>query len=478
MKNEFKVGLLVFSAILFLFFLTTQVNSFKNMTKKGYTIYAMLDNAAGLEPNSKVKANGIDVGYIKDLTIDGDKIKAKIFINEGVKLPEDSRLMPMQESMLGGKYAGIHLGHATQFLQDQSQIQAVKGLASIDQASDSMAKAADEFRSFIADFHQVLDNRTRMDLKESFANINKVTADLREFTKLGRLNQAVDNFNQMAENLSQTSQKFSKTADLINGKLPHIMQDIATLVGDLRSTSKALRTKVPALADKYAAIAQELQTLLEQNRQPLNNSLQEAGHFFSKGKDAFEKVDTLLDAVDKIQLEVSMHGEAMAHDKYTKGYLSLNYKPSDTKSYRFSVVGMDDYSRLSDDGGVIEPKKHEDGKVLVSAQIAKRYDDVTLRAGLIESTVGAGVDYYLFDKQFKASAELFDMNAQNDVRGDKAHAKLSARYTLLKHLNIYGGYDNFLNPDAANAFIGLGVQFYDNDLKTLILSQGLSGLAK
>ncbi len=478
MKNEIKVGVFVFLAMVFLFFLTTQVNSFKNFSKKGYIIHAYLKDASGLEKNSKVKANGISVGFIKSLTIQKDKIKADIFINDGIKIPDNSILTPMQKSMLGGKFAAIRLGDSTSYLKPNTFIKTGRELASINQASDSMTQAADEFKKFVKDLEDVLDEKAKQNLKHTFANIDNITSDLREFTKLGKLNKAVDNFNQMADNLSITSQKFSKTADIINNKLPKIMQNIDTLIRDLKLASQSIKSKIPALADKYAAIADELQNILKDNQSPLNNSLKSANNFFSKGQDAFEKVDTLLKQVDKIQLEVAMYGERMSRDDYTKGHLALDYKPSDTKSYKFDVVGMDDFSKMDKNGRVIEPKIHDKGKILVSAQIAKRFDDITLRAGLIENTFGAGMDYYLFNKQLKTSAELYDMNAQNDVRGDKAHAKVSARYTLLKHLDIYGGYDNFLNSDAKNIFVGLGVRFYDDDLKTLIMSQSLGSFAK
>ena len=478
MKNEFKVGLFVFLTILFLFFLTTQVNSFKNFSKKGYVIHAYLKNAAGLEKNSKIKANGIDVGYIKDLKIDKNKIEADLFIDESVKIPDNSTLTPTQESMLGGKYAAISLGDSNNYLKSDSFIKNGVELASINQASDSMTKAANEFKKFIGDLETVLDEKSKNHLKDTFANIDKITSDLKEFTSLGKLNKAVDNFNNMAENLSKTSQKFSKTADLINNKLPNIMDNIENLIKDLKYASSQIREKVPALADRYTEVADELAKIIRHNENPLNSSLKSANSFFSKGQDAFDKVDSILKQVDKIQLQVAMHGEVMSKDSYTKGYLSLDYKPSDTKTYKFDVIGMDDYSNMSDDGKFIPPKKHQDGKILVSAQMAKRFDDLTLRTGIIENTFGAGIDYYLFNKQLKASAELYDMNAQNDVRGDKMHAKVSARYTLLKHLDLYGGYDNFLNSDTKNLFFGVGVRFYDNDLKTLIMSQSLGSFAR
>jgi phospholipid/cholesterol/gamma-HCH transport system substrate-binding protein len=89
-----------------------------------------------------------------------------------------------------------------------------------------------------------------------------------------------------------------------------------------------------------------------------------------------------------------------------------------------------------------------------------------------------GADYYLLNDSFKASAQVYDFNAVNDIRGTRPHAKVTARYTFLKHLDLYGGYDNFLNDKADNAYVGLGVRFFDDDLKTLIMSQSLGSMAK
>ncbi len=477
MKSEVKVGIAVFIGILLLFFLTTQVGSFKNFSKDGYELFAKLENAAGLEKNSKVKANGIDIGYIKDLAIEGNHIKATLFINAGTHLPVDSVLTPMQASMLGGKYAGITLGSSDTMLHPNETISSAKGLASINKASDSMREAADEFKAFIIDFKKVFDTKSRDNLRKTFSNLQAITHELRAFTKLNRLNDTAQNFNNMALALADTSARFSKTANTLNGKLPAIMDNLDNLVKDLKVASAQLKTKIPALADKFREIGDNLKSIIDKNRQPLNNSLTSASAFFSRGEDTFTKVDSLLDTIDKVQLEVAMHGEWMSQDSYNKGYLSLDYKPSDTKSYKFDIAGMDDYSKLDANKKLIKPSLHDKTNILLSAQISKRFDDVALRAGLIENTFGAGFDYYALHDTLKTSADLFDMNAQNDVRGDKPHVKVSARYTFLKHLDLYGGMDNILNDTASNAFVGLGVRFYDDDLKTLIISQGLGALA-
>ncbi len=477
MRNDVRVGLFIFIGFILLFALSTQVGSFKNLSKEGYELRAHLQSAAGLNENSKVKANGLEVGFIKSLSIDKEAILAKLFIYSHVKIPSDSQIKPVQESLLGGRYLEITLGKATTYLQNGDMIASAPQMLSIQDASDAMAKAANEFKALVMEAREVLTPDTREHLKMTFANLESITAELRKLTSLDLLRQTIENFNQMGKNLSDVGAKFKVTADTINARLPHIVSNLDILIKDLKIAAADMKEKIPNLAEKFRKIEEDLEEIIAQNRKPLNDTLVSADSFFSSGNDTFEKVDALLDTINQVKLEVAMHTEYMDSDKYAKGYLDLNYIPSDTKSYRFSVAGMDDYSRMNEQGDVILPKKHESSKILISAQIAKRLDDVVLRTGIIENGVGAGLDYYMLNDQLQASAEVFDFNAENDVRGSSPHAKIGLRYNYLKHLDFYGGYDNFLNEKAKNAYIGVGIRFFDDDLKKLIMSQSLGAYA-
>ncbi|HHD84166.1 MAG TPA: MCE family protein, partial [Campylobacteraceae bacterium] len=434
MRNEVKVGLFLFIGFVLLILLSTQVGSFKNMTKEGYTLKAHLKNAAGLNVNSKVKANGLDVGFIKKLSIERGGILAKLFIYSHIKIPEDSTIKPVQESLLGGKYLEISLGKSDRYLKEGESIASAPQLLTIQDASDAMAKAANEFKTFITEAREVLTPQTREELRQSFANLEKITANLRNLTSMDLLKNTIKNFDKMAVKLSIVAEKYGKSADTINTRLPRIVANLDQLMQDLKVAAASIRGHLPQLAEKFDRIGEGLNEILAENRKPLNNTINSADSFFSAGNDTFQKVENLLDTIDRVKLEVAMHGEYMENDNYAKGYLDLNYIPSDTKSYRFSIGGMDDYSRMDSEGRVIAPQKHDESKLLLSAQIAKRLDNVVLRTGIIENSVGAGIDYLMLDDRLEASAELFDFNARNDVRGDNAHAKVSARYNMLKHL--------------------------------------------
>ena len=455
MSKEAKVGLFVFIGLIVLFLLSTQVGSFKNLTKNGYELKTYLKDASGLEKNAKVKANGLDIGYIKNLSLEGGEIVATLFIYDGIKIPDDSKIRSEQGSMLGGKYLNITLGKSKKFLSNGKVIKSQRELASFDEASDSIKQAADEFKAFIADFREVLDQKAKDSLRETLINLETT----------------LKNFNKMALSIKSTSDKFGKTADIINNRLPSIAKNLDKLIKDLKD-------KAPILMAKFEDIEDQINGILHENRSTIKSALNNIDGFFGKGENAVKKIDKLLATVDKVKLAMGMRSEYQASDEYQKGYLDLDYIPSDSKMYKFSIVSMDDYSRLDKNGNLIKPGKHQDSKILFSAQIAKRFGDVALRTGLIESSVGAGVDYYMFDDRFKLSSEVFDFNAKNDVRGDRAHAKISGRFTILKHIDFYGGYDNFLNKKADNAFVGVGFHFLDDDLKRLIMSQSVGSMAK
>ncbi len=485
MKNEAKVGFFVFVGLLFLFFLSTQVSKFSNLGKEGYPLYSYIKNASGLEINSKVKINGIKGGYLKNMSIDGSRVKLELFIYENFKIPKDSVLKLSQESMLSGKYPEITLGESKEYLKAGDVLKSAKEPLGFEEASDSIAKAADEFKAFIQEARSMLDEKSRNNLKETFANLERITNELRIVIKANELNSTIYNFSSMAKNLSDAGKKFGsmsdefkKTANILNEKLPEIMKRIDKLSKDLASIGGDAKEKLPSLLTRFNEVGEDLSQILKKNKKSIGNAIESADEFFSKGGETFETIGEYINSLANIELEVGLRGEYMFEDNYNKSYFTLDYKPNATRSYIFEAVSMDDYSRTDEFGNLIPPKKHEKSKFLISAEIAKRYDNLRLRAGIIENTGGLGADYYFLHDKLRASVDIFDFNAENDVRGSNAHLKTALRYTMLKHIDTYIGVDNILNKRARTFFLGFGVHFIDNDLKLLLGSSNVGSFVK
>ncbi len=450
MKLEAKIGLFVVMALGALLFLSTQVTSLGKWGNDGYLARAYVEDASGVEKHTHVLMNGVTIGDVNDLTIEGKRVKLTLMIDKGVKIPDDSSVIVAQESLLGSKVINIVVGDSAASLQNGGTLSQSKRYASFDQTSDSVNAAAKELESLLRDFHAILDDEHRQAIQEAIIAFRNVGVNLDGVIVDNRddLHAAIANFRAM-------SAGFGQTADTVNKDLPEIMARINSLTAQMDN-------KLPVAVDKFTNIEDNVTDILAENRSSLKTALESAGAFFKSGEEAFGKVDTMLGSFTTSELQVAMHTDYMMRDQYGKVYLGVNYLPNPETYYMFDLISTDDYSQPT------LPVKHQKGKTYYSAQYGKRFDNTLLRFGAIESTGGIGVDYFMNHDKLKLSAEAFDFNAVDDVRGTNAHLKAQVRYQMLKHLELYGGWDNFLNPQSQNIFLGLGLRFIDNDFKYII----------
>ncbi|MGP1580791.1 MAG: MlaD family protein [Wolinella sp.] len=455
MKSEVKVGLFVFGMLVMLFLMSTQINRYSVAQKRGYSIEAFLGNASGLEVYAKVRINGVESGHVSRIYLVNNQAYATLFLGEGIALPIDSSLTLSQESLLSGRYIEIFPGESSQKIAPGESLNNTKRFAALDQTSTSINEAAVEFKSFIRETRQIFSPESREHLTQIFTNLHQLTQHIDEILVENRneLRSAIEGIRRMADSLARagervgsTSAKFGESADTINAKLPYIM-------------------------DRVDSLARSADEMIEENRKPLKNALKSVDHFFIEGNRVIHRLDNYLSLLDKSEIEVAMRTEKMGFDSYAKSYASLQYRPNPTRYYLFEVASGNDYSR-ADHGRVVIPRRADKAKIYLSAQIGKRYEDILLRAGIIESSGGIGLDYFLLDDQIRASLEAFDFNGRNDLRGNRAHLKASLRWTLLKHVDLYFGADNILNKEARNGFAGIGVRFIDDDFKRLLGGMG------
>lgn len=465
MKLEAKIGLFVAVALGALLLLSTQVTSLGKWGQKGYPIEAYVDDASGIEQQTHVAMNGVVIGAVDAITIEKKQVRLTLLINEGILIPDDSSVIVAQESLLGSKVLNIVAGDSSSNLAAGGVLVQSKQYASFDQTSDSVNAAAKELELLMHDFRSTLDEEHRRAIQDAIiafrdvgVNLNGVVVDNRE-----ELHAAIANFKAM-------SAGFSQTADTVNKDLPEIMERISSLTMRMNNISGSVEDSVPEAVNKFVAIEDNISAILTENRSSLKSTVTSAESFFKSGEEAFSKVDTLLSTFTTSELQVAMHSDYMIRDGYAKIYLGATYLPNPETYYMFDLVSTDDYSIAN-----VLPAVHSKGQTYISAQYGKRFDNTLLRFGAIESTGGIGIDYFMNHDKVKFSGEVFDWNAINDVRGTSPHLKAQVRYQMLKHLELYGGWDNFLNPQSQNIFMGLGLRFIDNNIKYL---SGASSLTK
>ncbi|MEF3191862.1 MAG: MlaD family protein [Campylobacterales bacterium] len=491
MKLEAKIGLFVFSGLVLLFLLSTQVSSFVRMGKSGYIVHASISNALGIDKDTKVKINGIEVGYVKELTLKDRKILMTLFIYDGVTIPEDSAIMLSQDNLFGGNFVNILLGQSEAVVMPEGYILNEKRSYSMQELMGTVNEMAEEIRSFVADVHARFNDKLGSELELALSDFRSMAQRLGDAggnvaILAGKLNGAADALSEhlpeTMANAREVSGQLKVTLSTVNARLPAIMAQIDDLTRDLNGSAGSLREHLPTILAKFEKLEDNLTLLAEDARRELNitsknlnatladakPTLVKVGDFFDEGKQAVKKVNKYLDKMTQSELELALRTGYQAKDGGTFTQVSATYLPNPTRYYMLDVVSRDDYSKFAAPGVPKIPDKHDKSTTLISAQMGKRYDNLLIRGGLIESTGGAGVDYFAMHDKLRVKADIFDFNARNDVRTTKPHTRVTADYKMLKHLHLFGGYDHFLDKKTANLFVGAGVSFIDDDLKYLL----------
>ena len=476
MKLETKVGLFVVVGFLMLFGLSTQVGTFKLGKKDGYPVYIEVADASGLERNAKVKSRGIDIGTVEEFALKTQSVLIKLSIDELIQIPTNSVVSIKQESMLGVKYVEIEFSNDSKFIAQNDVLTQNKTYASFDQTSDSINEAAKKVDKFI----ERLDNliaKNEQNFSDLIYNFKVAGAEFRETGAM--INQKLP---KVLDNFERVGAEFETTGKTINEKLPKVLDKFENVGSEFETTGKSINEKLPPIMDKFTKLEDTVQGMLDENRETLKSAIKNVDSAFAgvdkatvKVESSFDKLDKYLSSTTKSTLGVEAKVEHMSNDGYKKSYFGIDYSPKPTIHYLVDIASTDDYR---DDGtGKNIPKTtnlHEKGRTVVSAQYGKDFANMRLRGGIIESTGGFGADYFMLNRKLKFSLEAFDFNAYNDVRGSNTHLKSYLTYTMKKHIQLYTGYDNFLNPEAKNVFFGLGVKFEDDDLKYLIGSSASS----
>jgi phospholipid/cholesterol/gamma-HCH transport system substrate-binding protein len=132
-RLETLVGFLVIivAAVFFTF-----AYNIRNVSKggNGYTLVANFQNIDGITAGSDVKLAGIKVGRVESLVLTDDTYyaSAKLFINELVEIPVDSRAIVSTSGLLGGTYIRINPGASDDNFEEPRKIQVTQSALNIE----------------------------------------------------------------------------------------------------------------------------------------------------------------------------------------------------------------------------------------------------------------------------------------------------------------------------------------------------------
>lgn len=487
LSAEAKVGFFVVMGMLILAYMSMKAGQFEYSRDKGYDLYADFDSAEGIVKGVPVEIAGVEVGRVKNIRLEAGKARVVLQIDPEVQVGDDSQAIIRSKGVLGDKYVEIVLGSSgAQPIQPGGQIAKTESPANIDTLLKQLSSIGNDIKGITESFSEVLGG------EEGESSLRAIVDNMKELTET--LNETVKRNNQNINLMLDNFAGFSGDLREISGTNK---EGVSEIVANFRQASSQLREALVALneiADKVSRgegtigkLIQEDETIerldetllaLKEITEKINRGEGTLGKLVQEDE-TVDNLNTTLESINeylrkegRFRTYIDYSGEYLFEQEALKSYLSLRIQPKQDKYYLLGIVDDPAGEKTrTEERTIVDGEEHnvyrekiDKDAIKWTAQIAKRYYDLGLRAGIFESSGGVGADYYLYDDRLICTLEAFDFDPD-----ENPHLKLRAEFTPLQFIYVTAGYDDFISEnDNESFFLGFGLRFSDEDIKTLI----------
>jgi phospholipid/cholesterol/gamma-HCH transport system substrate-binding protein len=458
---ELKVGIFAVIVIMVLAYMTFKVGSLPMIWEKGYRLYVLIDDTSGLDEKSRIKIAGVEAGMVDRVELEEGKARVTLLLDSDIKVYGNAEVALRMSGLLGDRHLALATGSSDHpLLKNGDRILNVSPATDIDMLAGKLTSAAGNIGDLTNNINGIFGEEERNAIREAIYNLRDVTGSLKEIAEQNKvpLNNIIARLETFTESLDE--------------KGPGLMDDLRVAAEELKEMLQenrgAFKESVKNFKD-VSASAGVIAKKLEKGEGTLGKLLQEDDLYNSLNKVSTEAGKSM-EVVGKLRTFMDFHTEYNTKDTDWKGFFELTIQPRDDKYYILGIttdpMGSVETIETTTNGS-LETEDKLESEVEFTAQYARRFDDIALRIGLMESTFGAGADYFFNSDAGRIKFDIWDMSA-DEALADKAHARLGLDYSFFKFFFVTGGVDNFLNSSRRGLYVGGGLKFEDEDLKYLL----------
>ena len=432
MSRQMKIGIFLSGAFLILAVFIFIIGDLSVLFRKpGYPLFATFNSVSGLEPDGVVKMAGVKIGYVADISLKGQKAQLKMVIFPDAKVPKESKALIATLGLLGEKYVDILPSESGEFFNAGESIEGAKTV-SFDQLGDLVVSVGTEVKDTGRALRGLLDGESQAKVKGLIDNLSSFSAELSRF---------------LAANKTEIDggiRGFSQTVRSLDIKTEELGSELAKTVSLVRSMAEENRATVKTDLEKIRDLVARLEesvNLLNETLKKINRGEGTVGKLvqdpvlYSEARSALQDVKRLAAPVAGMKGSLNIRADYLGVSEKMRGSLTFILWPVNARFFQAQIVRDPRESRFT-----------------YSLQGGQRFGGFVPRAGLIESTFGAGLDYYVWDDRITFSLEGFDINRTPGPR-----IRFSARYSLHKYFFLAAGVDDFSLAAKRQLFVGLGV---------------------
>lgn len=459
LSPEAKVGLLVIVGSMILLVMTFAVGKYQFGTNKGYILQATFDSIAGLDVKSAVRMAGVRIGTVEKVELENSRAKVMMRLEPEVQIPRGTEAMIKTLGLLGEKYVEFVPQTSTilqpasaersPYYQAGERVQATVSPSDVDKLINQLSAISDDIKQVTGSLRQVFGTeRGTQSMQDILSDFRHTMANVREFSHT------------LKSDGGELVTRLNELVASLNGIVGENRENLKVTMENVREASKSAELALASIEKATQKIERGEGTI---------GKLVNDDSLYKNIDSAAKGISDYASRIERLKTTIGFRSEYMFPQ--AKSYATLEIKPRPDQYYILEVTNdpFGKYHRTvqsTTPGNTVIAESFSDSYE-ISVEFAKRWGNFVARLGLIESTGGAGVDYFAFNDRLKFSFDAWNFSSK-EPGNENAHLKATVSLQPFKYLFVSGGYDNFLNTKRKSPFIGMGLKFDDEDLKYLL----------
>ncbi len=465
LSTEFTVGTFALLGLLIIIYMSLKVND-RGYVGTGSNVYkAHFESVSGLIRKVPVEVAGIAVGYVEEMQLEGERALVHLRIRKDVKVYTNAAATIRDRGILGDRFIMMNPGTPdAPLLADGDEIKKTYSQSDFEQIAQALSETATTVRELVqSDNPRGALGKVVINIRDMSQKINDLVGANQD--RVTRILEHMESFSAGLEDITDENKEQIHSVLVALGDVADSMKDTLGKNGQVTMAAEHLNKSMESL-DKILS-------KVERGEGTVGKLLND-DTTVNKMNDTLDNVNDTFGVFRRIQLGVRYRGEYLTSSKQLQNLVGISFAPAPDKYLLFEIVDAPKgRTRVTDttvtSGGTAVSTTQvvqTDNNILFTLLLAKRFWDLTIRFGLIRSQGGIGMDYSLFHDKLILSVEAFDFGRPNN----NAQLRGYGTIVLYKHLLLTGGVDDIVTKiGGRNAFAGAGIQFTDDDLKSLVM---------
>ncbi len=295
-KNNIVVGLFVVLSLVILlvgvYFLKETVPG-----RKTDNYHANFDQVSTLQDGDPVKINGVKMGKVQGIELTGNRVRVRLQLDHGIKLPKDSEVRIQNIGLMGERQIGILLGRSTEYYPTGADLEGRLD-AGIAEAMGVAGEVFVESEVMVKSLRAIMDSTVgKPEFVASFNTVVKQTEDLS--SRLGAFLHDVD---------PKVRHSLSNLEDA-SARVHILLRDQEIPVKNIIQNGQEVSSKLRDVVEKADRVADEMNRLLAKvnsDKSPLGAMLNDSTFYFEL-RSTLTSADSLFRHIEKKGLDVNVN---------------------------------------------------------------------------------------------------------------------------------------------------------------------------